>query len=128
MSLDDADKIVPQLKLAKMIQGLAPADKTPSGIILMAPEYMKNLSTILSGTSKQVLLTHLLWKQIQAFSSYVEADAVAPLKQFTNELQGKVRSNVIFHPTSIDRDRTQTRHQNDGEPALDMWTTGLAGF
>lgn len=97
MSLDDADKIVPQIHLAKLIGSLAPSDKTPSRIIVMAPEYLKNLSSILDDTSKEVLHTHLLWKQIQAYSSYIEADAVLPLSQFTNELQGKVRSFVAPH-------------------------------
>lgn len=90
-SLADADKITPPIQLAKLVNNLAPAHAKPERIIMMSPDYFKNLTTILSDTPKETLHTYLLWKQIQAFGSYVEADAVTPLKQFSNELQGKVR-------------------------------------
>lgn len=57
----------------------------------MAPDYMKNLSSLLSSTPRETIHTYLLWKQIQSHGSYVEADAVTPLRQLSNELQGKVR-------------------------------------
>lgn len=60
----------------------------------MAPDYMKNLAVLLTDTPKEVVHAYLVWKQIQEFGSYVEADAVTPLKQFSNELQGKVRSQM----------------------------------
>lgn len=90
ISLKDADKIVPQVQLAKMISSLAPKGETPERIIMMAPKYMKNLTAIISDTPKQVTLTYMLWKQIQAYVSFVEADAVTPYKRFFNELLGKV--------------------------------------
>lgn len=95
VSLADADKTVPQLQLAKLIESLAPADKTPNRIIMMAPQYMKNLTSILSKTPEEVVHTYILWKQIQTFASYIEADAVTPLRQFSNELQGKVGDTLM---------------------------------
>lgn len=56
----------------------------------MAPDYMKNLSSLLSDTPIETVHTYLLWKQIQRYGPYVEADAVTPLRQLSNELQGNV--------------------------------------
>ena len=90
MSLAEADKLTPPIHLAGILESLTPSHAKPERIIVMAPDYMKNLTTLLSGTPKKTLQTYLLWKAIQAFGSYIEADAVVPLRQFTNELQGKV--------------------------------------
>lgn len=81
---------MPQVGLAKLITGLAPKGKTPNRIIMMAPDYMKNLTAILDDTPKEVVLTYMLWKQIQAYGNFIEADAIKPVRQFSNELAGKV--------------------------------------
>lgn len=57
---------------------------------MMAPDYMKNLTAILDDTPKEVVLTYMLWKQIQAYGNFIEADAIKPVRQFSNELAGKV--------------------------------------
>ena len=93
----------------------------------MAPEYLKNLTTILSDTPKEVLHTYLLWKQIQAYGPYIEADAVAPLRQFSNELQGKVKSPDTLQTSALTICRIPIRLPNDGEPALNTSTVDLAG-
>ena len=92
MSLADADKLTPQLHLSKLIDSLAPSDAKPDRVIVMAPDYHKNLTTLLSETPRDIIHGYLRWKAIQSFGSYVEADAVTPLRQFSNELQGKVSS------------------------------------
>lgn len=96
MSLTAADKIVPQIHLAQLVKSLSPESGAPQRIIVMAPDYMKSLKTILSETPTKILHIHLLWKQIQAFGSFIEADAVHPLKQLSNELQGKVKLPTRF--------------------------------
>lgn len=97
VSLADADEIVPQVGLAKLIARLAPPNQIPERIINMAPEYLKNLSIILSETPDEIVHDYFLWKQIQAFGPYVEAAAVDPLRRFSNELQGKVRHAQAFN-------------------------------
>jgi endothelin-converting enzyme len=91
MSLADADQVTPQIHLSTIINTLAPADFRTSRIIVMSPNYMKELANILYNTSKEVLQTYFLWKATQAFASDIEADAIKPYKRFANELQGKVR-------------------------------------
>ncbi len=90
MSLADADALTPQLNLSKVLKALVPSDYKLDGLIVMAPKYMKDLAKLLSETSADTLHTYFLWKAIQAFSGYVEADALTPYKRFSNELQGKV--------------------------------------
>lgn len=90
MSLKDAGALVPAVHLAKVIKAFAPTDSKPERIIVASPAYMKNLSDILSATSKEVIQTHFLWKTVQVYAPYLEADEIKPYKQFINDLQGKV--------------------------------------
>ncbi|KAF2840791.1 endothelin-converting enzyme [Patellaria atrata CBS 101060] len=89
MSVADADALAPQLRLSKLIDSLEPCGFETDRIIVMAPQYLKDLNDILSNTTDDVLHAYFFWKAIQKFSSYVEADALTPYKRFVNELQGK---------------------------------------
>lgn len=95
MSLEDADLLTPQIHLATIIHRFAPPDVKVNGLIMMAPAYMKALSTIISSTPKEVLQTYFMWKVIQAYSSAVEADELIPYSRFKNQIQGKV--NIYRH-------------------------------
>jgi endothelin-converting enzyme len=90
MSLNDADKLTPEIHLAGLISSLEPSNVKTERIIVMSPSYMANLTNILSSTSSDILQTYFVWKAIQAFASVVEADELKPYKRFSNELQGKV--------------------------------------
>ena len=90
MSLKDASSLAPQIHLESIIDNLAPPDFKTDRLIVMSPSYMKNLTSILSGTSKEVIQTYFIWKVVQAYSSVIEADEVKPYSRFYNELQGKV--------------------------------------
>ncbi|CZT52630.1 related to endothelin-converting enzyme 1 [Rhynchosporium secalis] len=108
MSLKDADALTPQIHLLKVIRELEPADVKTDRIIIASPDYMKTLTKLISGTSKEVLQTFLCWKVIQAFASVTETDALVPYTRFINELQGK-------DPDSTqDRWRTCVDHVDDG--------------
>ncbi|KIW32984.1 uncharacterized protein PV07_04489 [Cladophialophora immunda] len=89
MSLADADALTPQLKLSDILDSLVPADYKLERVIVMAPQYMKDLSKLLAETPKKTLHSFFIWKAIQSYASFIEADAVVPLKQFSNELVGK---------------------------------------
>ena len=97
MSIKDADSLTPQIHLSMIINNLAPADVKTDRLIVASPDYMKNLTTILTSTSREVLQTYFVWKVIQSFASVIEADEIKPYARFTNELQGKVYSITSCH-------------------------------
>lgn len=97
MSLKDADALTPQIHLASIISSLSPSDVKTGRLIVSSPNYMTNLTTIISETPKDVLQTYFVWKAIQAFASEVEADELKAYSRFRNELQGKVGSLVRSH-------------------------------
>lgn len=121
MSLTDADSLVPQLQLPKLLKSLAPQDYNIERIIVMAPDYLKTVSKLLDETPRDTLHAYLSWKVIQEFAGYIEADAIKPYKRFTNELQGKVSwrelSSYRSHLTFC---RILTRRPNDGGPVSTM--------
>jgi endothelin-converting enzyme len=90
MSLEEAGQLTPQLGLPNIIKDLAPSDVSIDRVIVMAPQYQKDLAETLLTTSKETLQTYFIWKAVQSLSSYVEADAVVPYTRFSNVLAGKV--------------------------------------
>ena len=90
MSLEDADKLTPQIHLANIINSLSPSNVKTERLIVMSPSYMSNLTDIVSSTPKDVLQTYLLWKTVQKYASVIEADELKPYSRFMNKLQGKV--------------------------------------
>ena len=90
MRLNDTAALIPQLGLEDLVQSFAPEGETVETVIVAFPGYLQNLSSILKETDKEVLKTEFLWKIVQSFYSAVDADPVTPLRQFNNELQGKV--------------------------------------
>lgn len=91
MSLRDADLLTPQIHLATTIKRFAPPGTKVDRLVIMAPKYMKSLSTIISETPREVLQTYFIWKVIQAYISAVDADELKPYLRFRNQIQGKVR-------------------------------------
>lgn len=90
MLIDEAAAIAPELKLKELLHSLAPENSKIDRIIVMTPKYLKELSTILAATEKEVLQNYFFWKAVQSYSSYVEAEEIKPYKQFRNVLAGKV--------------------------------------
>ena len=95
MSLTDADSLTPQITLSKIINSLASSDVKVNRLIVFSPHYLKSLSSLLDKTSREVLQTYLIWKAIQAYHSFIEADELKPYSRFINELQGKVCSETL---------------------------------
>jgi endothelin-converting enzyme len=116
MSLDDANKLAPEVDLRGLLHELAPGHVDVDRVIVMAPEYQKSLSSILNETDSEVVMNYFVWKAVQSFSGYVDADEVKPYRRFVNELAGKVGSTIykdclIYALTSR---RTLTPHLNGG--------------
>lgn len=90
MLLDEAAAIAPEIELKALLAEQAPADSKIERVIVMTPTYLKELSIILAATDKEVLQSYFLWKAVQSFSPYIDADAVKPYRRFVNVLAGKV--------------------------------------
>jgi predicted metalloendopeptidase len=128
MSLSDADALAPQVGLSKILKDLVPSDYKLERLIVTSPSYLKELSKALSKTPKDVLHSFFLWKTIQAFHGFVEADAVVPIDRFQNELAGQVRSTIsISKLLMLTSTRTLTRSLNAGGDVSGTWTLALAG-
>lgn len=128
MSLKDADSLTPEIQLADLIKILAPSDYTTNRLIVASPSYMKNLTQILSSTSRETLQTYFIWKVVQAFASKIEADEVKPYTRFMNKLQGKVVAHLIFPvEASTNTFRTLTLRQSVGELVLATSMVVLVG-
>ncbi|KAI2487291.1 Endothelin-converting enzyme 1 [Pyrenophora tritici-repentis] len=89
MLIDEAAAIAPEIELKAFLAGQAPKDTKIERVIVMTPKYLKDLSTILAATPADVLQSYFLWKAVQSFSFYVDADAVKPYRRFVNMLAGK---------------------------------------
>ncbi|KAH6622032.1 peptidase family M13 [Boeremia exigua] len=89
MSLDSANKLAPEVDLRGLLHDLAPKDVSVDRIIVMAPEYQSKLSSILNETDSEVVMNYFVWKAVQSFSGYIDAEEVKPYRRFLNELAGK---------------------------------------
>jgi endothelin-converting enzyme len=90
MLIEQADAIAPEIELKALLEGQAPSGSNIERVIVMTPNYLKELSIILAATDKSVLQSYFVWKAVQSFSSYVDAESVKPYKRFVNVLSGKV--------------------------------------
>lgn len=90
MLIDEAAAIAPEIDLKALLAAQVPQNTEVQRVIVTTPQYLKELSVILAATDKEVLQSYYLWKAVQSFSSYVDADAVKPYKRFVNVLAGKV--------------------------------------
>jgi endothelin-converting enzyme len=95
MKIEDAAGLTPEIDLEELLARLAPEKAQIERVIVMSPDYQKELSSIISETDREVLQGYFVWKAAQSFSGYVETDAVKPYKRFMNELAGKVREVCI---------------------------------
>lgn len=95
MSPSEADSLAPAVNLSKIINTLSPDGVTADRFIVMAPKYLRKLNDLIDETPRDVIQAYFLWKAIQSYSSFIEADAIRPYKRFSNELQGKVSFVVV---------------------------------
>lgn len=90
MLIDEATAIAPEIDLKGLLEAQAPENTKVERIIVMSPKYLKELSVILAVTEKSVIQSYFIWKAVQSFANYVDAEAVKPYKRFVNVLAGKV--------------------------------------
>ncbi|KAI0025704.1 endothelin-converting enzyme 1 [Xylariomycetidae sp. FL0641] len=85
----NAGKIAPAIGLDSVVKALSPENYTVDTMLLAFPEFLGNLSNILTQTSKSTIQSYLLWQLINSYSSYVEGPEVEPIDRFFNVLSGK---------------------------------------
>lgn len=93
MHIDEAAALVPEVDLKALLAAQAPKDTKVERVIVTSPNYLKALSKIVAETPKDVLQSYFIWKAVQSFSHYVEADAIKPYQRFVNVLSGKVHTS-----------------------------------
>lgn len=89
MPIEEAAALAPEIELKALIEDQAPENSKIERVIVMSPDYLKKLSVITASTPKNVLQSYFLWKAVQSFSSYVDAEAVKPYRRFVNVIAGK---------------------------------------
>ncbi|KAI8964961.1 endothelin-converting enzyme 1 [Daldinia sp. FL1419] len=89
VNIDDTGKIGPAIGLDSVVKGLAPEDYTEETMLLAFPEYLGNVSEILTKTPKATIQSFLVWKLVDQYSSYVEGPEVQPITRFSNILAGR---------------------------------------
>ncbi|OAX84368.1 hypothetical protein ACJ72_01260 [Emergomyces africanus] len=87
-SLADAQALVPQVSLQRIISTKAPEGYKAEQIMVDGTEYIIGLSKLLSSTPTPVLRSFLQWKVIQAYSGDIEDPRIMPYRRFTNILNG----------------------------------------
>jgi endothelin-converting enzyme len=108
MTLQEAGDLTPQLNIPSLVKDLSPSEVTVDRVIVMAPQYQKDLAKTLASTSRLTLHVYFCWKAVQSLAPYIEDDAVAPYKRFSNVLAGR-------DPDSTpERWRTCVGHVDDG--------------
>lgn len=98
MALKDSAKLIPELGLDHVVQSLAPSNYTVNRTITSFPEFLQNVSSILSDSPKEAIQGFFVWKVIQNTANLVEAPEVKPYKQFVNTLSGKVSHHPSRRP------------------------------
>ncbi|KAI1447479.1 endothelin-converting enzyme 1 [Annulohypoxylon stygium] len=89
VKLADTAKLGPAIGLDAVVRALVPENYTADTLLLAFPEFLSNVSQIISDTSKSTIQSYLVWKLVNAYSSYVEGPEVQPIVQFDNALSGK---------------------------------------
>ncbi|KAI1083868.1 hypothetical protein F5B20DRAFT_353684 [Whalleya microplaca] len=89
VKVDEAGKIAPALQLDSVVRALVPKNYTVDSMLLAFPEFLGNVSEIVSQSPKAAVQSYLIWQLVYAYSSYVEGPEVQAIGQFSNALSGK---------------------------------------
>ena len=88
MTVAETHALLPQVSFDHIFSQLAPEGYSPKRIIVGSPEYMADLSKLLTSANKEILQAFLVWKAVQTYEKKVEDPSLKPLKAFKNELRG----------------------------------------
>ncbi|KAI0596064.1 peptidase family M13 [Biscogniauxia sp. FL1348] len=87
-TIDDAGKVGPALGLDKVFKGLFPEGYNNDTLQLTFPEFIGNVSEILTNTPKSAIQSYLIAKVIFQYASYVEGPEVESVNSFGKILSG----------------------------------------
>ncbi|KAI0181405.1 endothelin-converting enzyme 1 [Hypoxylon sp. FL1284] len=89
IKVTDAAKIGPAIGLDSVVKSLVPEDYTADSMLLAFPEFLGNVSEIVSQAPKAAVQSYLIWQLVNVYSSYVEGPEVEAIDRFSNTLSGK---------------------------------------
>ncbi|KAI1344016.1 endothelin-converting enzyme 1 [Xylariaceae sp. FL0016] len=89
IKIADAGKIAPAIELDAVIKSMIPSDYSADTMLLAFPEFLGNVSEIISKTPKSTVQSYMIWQLINAYYSYIEAAEVQPIGRFYNVLSGR---------------------------------------
>ncbi|KAI0395968.1 peptidase family M13 [Xylariaceae sp. FL0594] len=89
VKVSEASTIGPVFGLDQVLAGLVPKNYTLDMMQLAFPEFLGNVSQIVSGTSKSTIQSFFIWNLLVSYSSYVEAAEVEPIRRFKAILAGQ---------------------------------------
>ncbi|KAH8198724.1 hypothetical protein TruAng_007088 [Truncatella angustata] len=84
-----AGAIAPELGYDSVITSLVPSNYTVETMLLAFPDFLANVSQIVSKTSKSTIQAYLVWNVIAAYYSDVKGPEVEPISRLFNVLAGK---------------------------------------
>ena len=87
-TLEEAESYNQQISIKTIIKSFA-GDHKPAKIIVISPEYLQTLSSILASEKRATIQAYLAWKIVQSYGGNIEDDAVEPLRRFNNILRGQ---------------------------------------
>ena len=106
-SLEAAELRMPYISLKELIINQT-SGFLPQKVILTAPSYLDILSKVLRGTDERTVQAYFVWSAVRTHAMNIRHEAVQPLFEFENYLQGKARIS------SEERWKVCVRHVNGG--------------
>ncbi|ORY64027.1 peptidase family M13 [Pseudomassariella vexata] len=88
IKVSEARTIAPAIGLDSVIEGLVPSDYNVDSMLLAFPEFLANVSQILTETDKATVQSYLIWKTIDTYADAVQGPEVAPISRFYNVMNG----------------------------------------
>ncbi|KAF5695215.1 endothelin-converting enzyme 1 [Fusarium denticulatum] len=89
VSINDIQKLAPQLNFKYVVDQLAPEGYDDSKIMFGSAELYYKISQMFSLTPPEVIRTYFLWKAIAAVSSYVDSPQTAAYNTWRRKQQGR---------------------------------------
>ena len=88
-TIKETENLLPEISFSDIISSLAPSGYKNDRLIVGSPSYMESLSRILSETSRETVQLFFKWKIIQSFADSIEDPKIRPLRELSNQLDGK---------------------------------------
>ena len=89
-TLTATNALAPVLDIERVVKALVPSNYTVGFMITSFPDYLNNVTSILSTTPKGALQAYFMWNVIQTFRRWINPADMKPLTAFLRNLYGQV--------------------------------------